>query len=755
MIKYIGDTTHTELYPCESFDTFKEWANSLKGYIELDTETNVTDDLTLRELVCIQFGYNDTEWVLQWSYLTDSQKKDIKDILEGDLIWIAHYSTFEYTLLRKYDIKLKNVWDTLLAEQVLTCGLDSAKKDGFYSLREVAYRRLGEDLDKSMQLAFGENILTDEHIEYAAKDVSVMHSILMQQYEELSKEDTLATANLENRATLSFGDMCYNGMLVDTKAWIANIDLATPIIDESKKELDSIILSDDKAREFCLTTKSSKGLPLLIDENTLVCKKLDPKSKKEFYTPHKWNSPANKKTLLKLMFPDWEDFSTKGVEKLGESKSGDLVDAVMSKNYDLIESIIFSSDAVIDYLKGLDLLFVKGRVNVNWASPKERLGVMQTRFPELECTKIEALDEYRTDNLINSYIHYNDAEQLKTKFGIRWLDNLDSDGRVRTKFNQVLSTGRVSSSSPNMQQIPAKEPIGNRYRNTIIAPQDWVFCSSDYSSQELAVIAHLSQDPVWLKALEEGKDLHSVCASLVHKDKWDLAGLGDCAFLKKDIHGNSQQLKCKCPEHKKLRTDIKSVNFGLAYGITAPALASLLGISTKEATTLMEEYFITFPKIEKYLHGLRDMGMKQGFIKNALNRKRYFEYHKVALAAFNKGSKGALNAIGRASSNMPIQGTSADMTKIALILVRDYLNTNQLNDKVKLVMTVHDQVDTIVHVDYALTWRIKLTNLMEEAAKFIIPTGILKADTEITLKWSKGGQDITEELENKVKSKAS
>ena len=275
-----------------------------------------------------------------------------------------------------------------------------------------------------------------------------------------------------------------------------------------------------------------------------------------------------------------------------------------------------------------------------------------------------------------------------------------------------------------MQQIPAH----NDYRNCFVSGyDDWVFVSGDYSSQELCIIATGSKDPVWIKALEEGKDLHSVCADLVYGREWYEAAEEDCAYFV----GDAKQ-KCNCPKHKKLRTNVKSINFGLAYGMGPHKLADTLLISIKEAERLIEKYFTAFPAIKNFLESLSNYGKQNGHIKTyaPYRRIRWFDAWDG-----DKTDKAMMGKIERASKNTPIQGSGADMCKSALIMVRDHIYENDL--PVKLVMTVHDQIDTIVHESYAHTWCKELREIMERSTLDIIPSGLLKAETEISTVWKK------------------
>tara|TARA_Y100000401_G_scaffold116491_1_gene122391 strand:- start:294 stop:2186 length:1893 start_codon:yes stop_codon:yes gene_type:complete len=365
------------------------------------------------------------------------------------------------------------------------------------------------------------------------------------------------------------------------------------------------------------------------------------------------------------------------------------------------------------------------KVGVNWDSPKQVLEVFKELIPNLENVNGKELYKHRNYGLVSKYVRYKEYMKLCTSYGKPFFKYLKGDGMVHTNFHQILDTGRVSSSHPNMQQIPAD----NSFRNCFIAPEGWSFVSSDYTSQELNVIAFGSKDPVWIQALEDGQDLHSVCAELVYKQKWSEAAEDDCAYVRGKV-------KCECPQHQTLRNNVKAINFGLAYGMGPHKLADTLQISKDQATKLIEEYFKAFPSIKGFLERLGNFGKQYGYIKTfpPFNRKRWFStwYPKIWN---NKSSMMEIGSIERASKNTPIQGASADMTKLALIYIHEYIKEN--NIPVKMVMTVHDQIDTICNNSYTKTWKKKMTELMEKAAKVVVTNGLLKADTNISKTWSK------------------
>ena len=366
------------------------------------------------------------------------------------------------------------------------------------------------------------------------------------------------------------------------------------------------------------------------------------------------------------------------------------------------------------------------KVGVKWTSPTQVLKVFQKLVPELEDVNGKKMYKYRRQHkIIDLYVKYKEKMKLATSYGKDFFKFVSSDGKIHTQFNQILDTGRVASKKPNMQQIPAD----NKFRNCFLAPDGWCFVSSDYSSQELNVIAFGSRDPVWIKALQKGQDLHSVCADLVYGQEWADAAEDDCSYMK-------NKSKCKCPRHGRLRTNVKTINFGLAYGMGPHKLADTLDINTKAAEVLINKYFDAFPAIGGFLDKLGTFGKKYGYIKTfpPYNRRRWFptwhpRIYKDKSQAFELGS------IERASKNTPIQGASADMTKKALILIRDHIKLYDL--PVKIVMTVHDQVDTICKESIAEDWVVTMTRLMEQAALEVVTNGLLKADTNISKSWEK------------------
>jgi DNA polymerase-1 len=292
----------------------------------------------------------------------------------------------------------------------------------------------------------------------------------------------------------------------------------------------------------------------------------------------------------------------------------------------------------------------------------------------------------------------------------------------------------------NIQNIPKD----NKYRNGFIPPEGWKVVSSDYTSQEIVVLAYMTKEKVFLDALKERRDLHNICAELVFGYKWKQATVEDCAFYQIGKDGKPKKGKCDCPGHNKLRNQVKSISFGLIYGMSAMKLSRDLEITLPEAENLMKLYFKTFPAIGRILDYLGNFGVTKGYIQTIAPffRKRVFEEWSSVRHHIDEHIMGiqyhpVLGGIQRQSMNCPIQGASADITKTAIYMVWEFLRENNLWDGIHLCAQVHDELCSFARADLAEWWAVELSRIMEEAALFVIPNGLLKTDTTITDKWNK------------------
>ena len=263
-----------------------------------------------------------------------------------------------------------------------------------------------------------------------------------------------------------------------------------------------------------------------------------------------------------------------------------------------------------------------------------------------------------------------------------------STGRIHTSFNQTgTSTGRLSSSDPNLQNIPIRTEDGRRIRQAFEAPNGYQLISADYSQIELRVIAHLSKDEGLLKAFKEGQDIHSSTASEV-------------------FEVDLQEVE---PDQ---RRSAKAINFGLIYGISAFGLSKQLGINRNLAAEYMDIYFSRYPGVRKYMNKTKTEAKKTGYVETLYGRRLY-------LPEISTGNAIRRQAAERVAINAPVQGTAADIMKKAMLSVNDSLKKQKID--AKLILQVHDELVVESHEKDTEKVTKILTDSMSKAAKLSVP----------------------------------
>ena len=274
-------------------------------------------------------------------------------------------------------------------------------------------------------------------------------------------------------------------------------------------------------------------------------------------------------------------------------------------------------------------------------------------------------------------------------------------GRVHTTFSQATAvTGRLASSDPNLQNIPVRTPEGRRIREAFIAPPGHVIVSADYSQIELRIMAHLSGDPALVKAFHEGADIHRATAA-------DIFGVPVT-----DVTTDQRRY-------------IKAVNFGLIYGMGAFGLAQQLGIERSAAQQFIERYFQRYPGVAAYMSATRDFAREHGYVETVFGRRLWLPDIKAAGGPRRAGAE-------RAAINAPMQGTAADLVKLAMIAVRDWIRRERLASR--LVLQVHDEL--VLEVPEREVARVKdeLPQRMTGVATLTVP---LVVDVGIGPNWER------------------
>jgi len=265
----------------------------------------------------------------------------------------------------------------------------------------------------------------------------------------------------------------------------------------------------------------------------------------------------------------------------------------------------------------------------------------------------------------------------------------DKTGRVHTSYHQaVTATGRLSSTDPNLQNIPIRSEQGRKIRQAFIAPKDYKIVAIDYSQIELRIMAHLSKDTGLVTAFSEGKDIHRATAAEIFSVELDEV--------------TSDQ-----------RRSAKAINFGLIYGMSAFGLAKQLNIGRHQAQEYQDKYFQRYPSVLTYMEDTRQQASEQGYVETLFGRRLYLPEIKSKNGMRRKAAE-------RAAINAPMQGTAADIIKKAMLSVAAWLNEKN-DERIKMTMQVHDELIFEIHQDIVEETTQKLAELMNNAVELSVP----------------------------------
>jgi DNA polymerase-1 len=292
--------------------------------------------------------------------------------------------------------------------------------------------------------------------------------------------------------------------------------------------------------------------------------------------------------------------------------------------------------------------------------------------------------------VIDWVLEYRELEKLRSTYVDSLPEQINPEtGRVHTSFNQTGTvTGRIASSDPNLQNIPTRTEIGRRVRNGFVAREGWQLLAVDYSQIELRIVAHMAQDEAMLAAFRAGQDIHATTAAAVQGIALDEV----------------------TPQ---MRRHAKAINFGLIYGMSAYGLTNATDLTLAEAENFIETYFKEFPGVKAYLDGIREQAAKQGYVETLLGRRRYFP-NLAHGAGYNVRQREEREAI-----NAPIQGTAADIIKIAMLKLPGELA--QAGLQAKMLLQVHDELMfEVPNEELAETAKL-VQRVMEDAYTLDIP----------------------------------
>ena len=348
----------------------------------------------------------------------------------------------------------------------------------------------------------------------------------------------------------------------------------------------------------------------------------------------------------------------------------------------------------------------------NIGSPKQLGEILFDQMKLVEKPKKTKSGQYATGEAILSdlatehdiarrILDYRELVKLKNTY-VDALPKLvsDYDGRIHTSYNQaVTTTGRLSSTNPNLQNIPIRTEKGQLIRKAFVPrSEDYVLMAADYSQVELRIIASFAQDETMIEAFRQGRDIHAATASKMFQIPMDEVTA-------------------------EMRRKAKTANFGIIYGVSSFGLAQRLSIPRGEASDIIKAYFEQFPTIRAYMDRVIQQAREQGYAETVLGRKRY-------LRDINSRNPTLRGYSERNAINAPIQGTAADMIKIAMVRVADWMRKEKL--KSKMILQVHDELVFDAHRDEVDLLRERVSELMKDALPLEVP---MEVETGIGENW--------------------
>lgn len=347
-----------------------------------------------------------------------------------------------------------------------------------------------------------------------------------------------------------------------------------------------------------------------------------------------------------------------------------------------------------------------GKFNIN--SPKqlgkvlfEDLGLpVKKKTKSGYSTNAEVLESLRYEHpIVEMVLQYRTLAKLNSTYCEGLLKVIADDGRIHSSFNQTETrTGRISSTEPNLQNIPVRTELGREMRKFFCAKEGWVLVDADYSQIELRVLAHISGDENMIQAFKNGDDIHTITASQVFNLPPEMIT-------------------------PLMRSRAKAVNFGIVYGIGAFSLGKDIGVSTKEASLYIKNYLTHYSGVDKYMQEVVERAKLDGYVETMFGRRRYLPELS--------SSKHMMRAFGeRVARNMPIQGTAADIIKIAMVRVDERLKREGMRSR--LILQVHDELIVEAPVEESERAAKLLQEEMENAVRLDVP---LTADAAIGRTW--------------------
>lgn len=722
-LSYVGNCIFSD-FPCCSIEDVVAYCRDKKA-IGLDIETSRKFkrgtysekiykpglDPYLSRVVMVQIGDENHRFVID-ARVTDIRK--LKPILEdGSIQKVGHNMKFEYKhILHNYGIRIKNVWDTMLVELILFNG----EKQG-YSLEDVAKRRLG------------------------IKSISDVNLFSLDQY---NADQDIGEFEFDRWAT--------NYVDKSTRLGFINIG-DKPFTTKQIKYGEDDIIYPLEIRKLQLQGRDGWYPDQCIKLENEFCLVLgDIELKGMHFDPEKWMNIYEQES-----FPNF-------------LKHKEWLDNYVIKN-------------IPEFTSTINLFSDSPECAVQWTSskqviklfrflgfcPKERsrqTGKKEWSVGDKALQKVLNNEDYSEyHGLINKYLKFKKFEQLSTTFGKDFFKYIHPiTKRIHSSYRQLLNTGRISSTSPNLQNQPAKT-----HRTPYTATKGYKILNSDYDGQETVYLANVSGDQVMVDTLNAGVDMHCFVATRVYRVK---LGDPDLEITKASAGKLGEDHPDYKPAHAEMRQDAKTIGFGIPYGKSEYALQYDLNVSIEDAKDFIDLYYRTFPTLRPYFEECHKKAIKQGWIEiDPITKRRYFfdqyqemwdarnyiydniypdnyetldkaqqesikEKHREEARPYWKKFFALKGSLERRAQNYPIQGGCGSITKLAAILIRRRVIELGWEDIYFMTNLVHDEINSEALEEIAEKAAEIQQECMEQAGAYWCKLVPLKAEVAIENYWT-------------------
>lgn len=631
------------------------WSLQQASSVAYDIETTGLNPYEDKPLL-LQFAIPGQAWVLIVNQHKHDNLVKLLTILSKREV-IAHNVKFEMEFTRvHFGVNLERVWDTQVAEAVLTAGLQYR-----VGLGPTVTRRLGIKLDKEEQTSFiGANpdtfVPTESQLEYAVLDVLLLHDLQRIQQGRINYHVLVPTVELEMSLIPALADMELSGMLLD-------IDKHNKVLEEYREQYataqDNLV-----SGELGTAYKLMRGMEY---------------------------------TYKAIRYRRWVEFIAANLRHSKTNPTGKLV-----RGDRVLKGLYWQRDYWKP--KPVEPLNLGSHVQL-----KEALRLLDIDIPD---TKKQTLKDNEAKHpILSVLLKWKEAAKVLSSFGESLQAFLAADGRIKGSYNQIVSTGRMSSRRPNMQQMPKK------IRACFVPAPGNVYIVADFSQMELRIAAGMSNDRAMIRAFREGIDLHRLTAAVA----WPL------------LYKSWEEVP-KDGEHRQFS---KSSNFAKIYGGSAYALV-YRGLVPDMATAerVGDAFTKAFPVANRWVASQGPAALRDGYVRTALGRKRRFR--PAGDKPTGPGSEEAQQEwvkrrrrIMRQAMNHPVQGTGADITKYSMVLIRERLKYGNL------VASVHDEVLAEVPFWYADEAKEIIAAAMVEAGARLVRGIDIPAEVHVVQRWEK------------------